>query len=323
MAEAIAPPAPIRPSRWRRIVDAFARRLLVATAAATFLAMLARLHWLFDDLTSFTVQYAVAAAVCLAAFLALRRFRWSAGAAAALAVNLVRLWPEAAPIVTATGPPLRLVSANVHAANRDFDRFLRFVEAESPDAVLVLEVSADWAKALEPLRERYPAAVIRPRRDNFGIAFFSRAPAEIDVVELGDAGLPSILARLTHDGRPLTVIGTHPLPPISSATATARNTQFAAVAKAAREAHGEVVVAGDLNVSPWSPHFRDLLRSGGLSDSRRGFDLQPTWPTFCPPLMTPIDHLLISDGLTVLDRRVGQAIGSDHRPVVADLAFGR
>lgn len=323
MAEAIAPPAPVRHARSRRVADALARRMLLATAAATVLALLARLHCLFDDLTSFTVQYAIAAAVCLAAFLALRRFRWSAGAAVVLAVNLVRLWPEGGLSVTTTGPPLRIVSANVHAANRDFDTFLRFVEAESPDVVLVLEVSADWAKALEPLRERYPAAVIRPRRDNFGLALFSRVPAEIDIVDLGDAELPSVIARLTHDGRPLTLIGTHPLPPISSATAAARNTQFAAVAKAARETRGGVVVAGDLNVSPWSPHFRDLLRDGGLVDRRRGFGAQPTWPTFCPPLMTPIDHVFVSDGLGVLNRHAGPNIGSDHRPVVADIAFAR
>jgi endonuclease/exonuclease/phosphatase (EEP) superfamily protein YafD len=323
MAEPIALLTPSRPSLPRRLADAVALRLLLATAAATVLALFARLHWIFDDLTSFTVQYAITAALCLAVLLALRRFRWAALAAVTLAVNVFRLWPEAHPPAAVAGPPLRLLSANVHASSRNFDKFTSFIEAESPDLLLVLEVGSEWAEALAPLRDRYPHSTIHPRQDNFGIAFFSRVPAEIDVVELGGAELPSIVARLTHDGRPLTVIGTHPLPPVSSATAAARNTQFAAVAKAAREAEGAVIVGGDLNVSPWSPHFRDLLRNGRLSDSGRGFGPQPTWPAFFPPLMTPIDHVLVSDGLTVLNRRVGPGIGSDHRPVVAEIAFGR
>lgn len=320
MTGPVQSPALPRPPLPRRLADALAVRLLLATATATFLSLLARLHWLFDDLTSFTAQYAIAAALCLAVLLALSRFRRAAIAAVILGTNVARLWPESNVTAAAAGPPLGLVSANVHASNRDFDAFLSFVEAESPDLLLVLEVSPAWAETLEPLRDRYPHSTIRPRQDNFGIAFFSRVPAEIEIVESGDAELPSVVARLTHDGRPLTVIGAHPLPPVSSATAAARNAQLAAIAKAAREGEGEVVVAGDLNVSPWSPHFHDLLRDGNLSDSRCGFGIQPTWPTFFPPLMTPIDHVFVSKGLVVLDRRVGPGIGSDHRPVVARFA---
>jgi endonuclease/exonuclease/phosphatase (EEP) superfamily protein YafD len=118
-------------------------------------------------------------------------------------------------------------------------------------------------------------------------------------------------------GEPITVVATHPFPPVRSAVAVERNRQLAAIADFTASETGEVVVVGDLNVSPWSPYFQDLLRDGKLRDSRRGFDLQPTWPTFCPPLMTPIDHVLTSGGLAVSGRRTGPNIGSDHRPIVA------
>jgi endonuclease/exonuclease/phosphatase (EEP) superfamily protein YafD len=53
-----------------------------------------------------------------------------------------------------------------------------------------------------------------------------------------------------------------------------------------------------------------------------------TWRVIVPrvywdlrPLRLPIDHILIGPGLAVLDRRLGPDTGSDHLPVVADLAW--
>ena len=62
---------------------------------------------------------------------------------------------------------------------------------------------------------------------------------------------------------------------------------------------GTVVMAGDLNVTPWSPHFQSALERGGLVDSRLGFGLQPTWPSFLPGMRIPIDHVLSTPDVTI------------------------
>jgi hypothetical protein len=49
---------------------------------------------------------------------------------------------------------------------------------------------------------------------------------------------------------------------------------------------------GDLNVSPFSPHFQALLSGGNLKSAAQGFGWQPTWPTFLPPAGIQIDHAL-------------------------------
>jgi endonuclease/exonuclease/phosphatase (EEP) superfamily protein YafD len=36
-------------------------------------------------------------------------------------------------------------------------------------------------------------------------------------------------------------------------------------------------------------------------------------------MRVPIDHLLHSDTLSVVDRRLGPAMGSDHFPLIVDL----
>ncbi|MBU4198871.1 MAG: hypothetical protein KKG09_02950 [Verrucomicrobia bacterium] len=73
-----------------------------------------------------------------------------------------------------------------------------------------------------------------------------------------------------------------------------------------------------MNVSPWSSHFRRLLRESGLQDSAQGRGVQPTWPTFSPLLLIPIDHCLHSPQIAIFKKQAGPSVGSDHYPVIVD-----
>jgi endonuclease/exonuclease/phosphatase (EEP) superfamily protein YafD len=297
---------------------------LIALWVVSGLSFAGDLNWVFDNLTAFVVQYAALAA-CFALIFSLLKAPRRALFALVLAVAQgARLWEPSAEAVELREPTLKIVSANVHTSNREYERFLSFVRSESPDVVAVIEIDDGWAAALKALAKDYPHSVIEPRSDNFGIALLSRVPwRDANVVDLGDASVPSIVAHLDVDRDPVTIVATHPFPPIRSAVAAERNRQLAAVAEFTANQPGQVIVMGDLNISPWSPYLNELLRDGGLSDSRRGFDLQPSWPTFCPPLMTPIDHVLTTSGLAATDRRAGPPIGSDHMPVIATIGRRR
>ena len=79
---------------------------------------------------------------------------------------------------------------------------------------------------------------------------------------------------------------------------------------------------GDFNATPWSFPFRRLLSSTDLSNSARGYGLDLSYPANGNLLVrVPIDHLLFSGGLAVVDRRLGPAMGSDHFPLTVDLAL--
>ena len=83
-----------------------------------------------------------------------------------------------------------------------------------------------------------------------------------------------------------------------------------------------LIAAGDYNATIWHQELRELLDTG-LTDAAEhvGKGLATTWKG-APILETPIDHVLVSDEVTVLDVHVGEGRGSDHRPVIADLAVG-
>jgi endonuclease/exonuclease/phosphatase (EEP) superfamily protein YafD len=84
---------------------------------------------------------------------------------------------------------------------------------------------------------------------------------------------------------------------------------------------GPVLLLGDLNVTPWNRHFRLLLERTGLRDSSRGRGVQPTWPAGSLLFAIPLDHGLHSPDIAILQRRIGGDVGSDHLPVIIDVAF--
>jgi endonuclease/exonuclease/phosphatase (EEP) superfamily protein YafD len=120
----------------------------------------------------------------------------------------------------------------------------------------------------------------------------------------------------------LTIVATHPASPKKAWEFADRKRQLAEVGKLARNTAGPVVVVGDLNTTSWSPYFQDLLATSGLLDSRRGFGVEASWPRASLALMRiPIDHCLVSPEVSVLDRWIGEDVGSDHRPIVVEFAL--
>ncbi|MCB0060965.1 MAG: endonuclease/exonuclease/phosphatase family protein [Caldilineaceae bacterium] len=86
--------------------------------------------------------------------------------------------------------------------------------------------------------------------------------------------------------------------------------------------NGPLIVAGDFNVTPWSPRFQRLLREARLKNSMRGFGMQNSWPSVLPlPLGIPIDHALHSPSLTTLDRKTVRVAGTDHAMLVVTFGF--
>jgi endonuclease/exonuclease/phosphatase (EEP) superfamily protein YafD len=84
-----------------------------------------------------------------------------------------------------------------------------------------------------------------------------------------------------------------------------------------------ILVVGDFNATRWNSAFRELL-DADLSDAADdvGHGLRTTWKgTGRVPIEMVLDHILVSDDFGVLDTRVGPGVGSDHRPVIADVAL--
>lgn len=282
-------------------------------------------HWLLELTTHFRAQYLIFLLV-MAGLLAVgrrRRFATVCLFCAALNAAVLAPWIVPASSVKPAGASLRLMALNVHTANTRHDLVLGEIRRVQPDVLLLMEVNSTWVLALQDLTRTHPHRVIIPREDNFGIALFSRLPLKSsEVIDWpDDLGVPSVLAVIEPSGQPVFVVATHPLPPANRENAALRNEQFAKIASAVSGQTLPAVVLGDLNATPWSPHFRKLERTASLRDASRRSGWHPTWPCAAPLLWIPLDHCLVSQRIPYASISVGNNVGSDHFPLIADVVL--
>ncbi len=298
-----------------------ARRLALLACLvwpATLIATLQPRSWPLELATQLHVPYLWALVPAIVLSLSVRRYRLAlahAGFAAASVWFVAPAWFGAdEPLPDA--PAFDVVLVNVHTQNRDHDSLLELLRGDPPDLAVILEVNERWMAVLEQLRDVYPHIHAEPRPDNFGIALLARRPwIAVRTHVFGEAFVPSIVARGKFGGREIEIVATHPLPPMRPRTQALRDDQLVQLNGYLRRRTGPLVVAGDLNTSPWSGAFTSLLEGTRLRDARRGHGVLATWPDGRPWPLVPIDYVLVSPELTVADARVGPAIGSDHRPL--------
>ena len=301
------------------------RLLTCLTLLFSLAGYLGRAHRLLELTSHFKAQYLAVSLCCLVALLLWRDRRWSLVALLSTVINSAAIlpwyWGKSAAPSGAQANHVRLLLSNVLTSNQQSARLIELVHSEQPDVLILQEVNGRWMQALKPLDDSFPYAKAIPRDDNFGIAVLSRLPLRAREMTLGNSGVPSIVADLKIAGRDISLIATHPLPPGSQETFEQRNAQLASLASLARHSAAPIILVGDLNVTMWSPFYAALIRDSGLVNARKGFGVLPTWPAQLPLWRIPLDHCLTSADIKVADIRVGQAIGSDHLPLIVELAL--
>jgi len=299
----------------------------VLICAASLAAFLAKSWWVFELACHFRPHLAVVLAAFSALWILLKRRRLALTCATFALINCLfvgSLLLPAKNVAPASGSRLQLVSLNVHTPNQRADLVLKFLRDSDADVVLLMEVNNRWMDELLPLKTIYPHCVAAPRKDNFGIALFSKLPlAETNIIELGEAEVPSVTTQIILDGRKIFLIGTHPLPPGSAEYARMRNDQLAKIRELVKQQTLPTVVIGDLNMTPWSPYFSDLLKGTGLKNSSQGLGVFNSWPAGLQWVGIPIDHCLVSPEFFVAYKQVGGRVGSDHLPVMVNLQIAR
>ncbi len=279
---------------------------------------------LFELVSHFRFQYLWCAILGGLALVWLRDFRWSLLALFAFGINAweVLPWyfgkPQDVPGKTST---LKLLLSNVYTGNRESRPLLEFIARENPDIVVLEEINDRWKDELSGLSQGYPTSRVVPREDNFGIGLWTRLRAPILERDVGQDVVPSLLLQFPVEGKVVALLATHPVPPVREEMFQLRNSHFRALATWARSLSGPCIVLGDLNLTLWSPYHTRLLRDSALRNARQGFGVLPTWPTQLPFLKIPLDHCLVSPAIQVRAIRTGPKIGSDHLPLIVELAL--
>lgn len=295
-------------------------------------SLLGQFHWLLDVLSHYHVQYTVGLLGCLLLLLLLRDFRWSLLAfVAAFLVNLYLVAPfymsPPTPVAHAASEAaaLRVMALNISTSNAGYGQVVELIRERQPDLVFMSEVREDLLAVLrEELTASYPYLHAEPSRMTLGVAFLSRQPfVKVETVMPGGRGRRYLRAEIAWQNQLVTIVGIHPLPPMTGDWAASRNREIALMGQVANEAPQPFLLLGDLNASPWSQPMRSLLASTDLRYAMQGYGVGLTWRLAGVLLGAPLDYILVSPEWQVADYVEGGDIRSDHIPIQADLVLGQ
>ena len=349
-----------RPTRrgWRHILAVGVGRLNLLAIVATVLALVFAYLWPTDLSQTGTAHVFLAfVAFMVRTFEFHLGLALLAGMLLALALKRYRSVIVCLPFLIATlGPPvwsqfgakerkdaggLRVLSSNLLYANTDMQPFLDEVRESNPDVILIQEYTPEHAASLRPrLAVLYPYRVEAFHRSAFGEAIYSKRafigepveypqPVRPDgsrdtgVINLND---PQLRVVIEHAGREVVVQNIHTVPPTTFDASLVlfreQRWMIGWIRDWARAEQRPIVMAGDFNCTPSSPHAAEL-REAGLIDVHAavGSGRGATWPAkgrFAALPGIRIDQAFVK-GLDPVSIRVGRYVGSDHRPIIFDV----
>ncbi|MCC6383292.1 MAG: endonuclease/exonuclease/phosphatase family protein [Dehalococcoidia bacterium] len=298
-------------------------------ACAALLRVVAHDRWvvsIWADAFTFWI-YLPAYAVALAGVY-FRQWRLLAIAAGVAALHLTWVLPDyrAAATIPAeawTAPRLRFFSANLKFDNEDFGPLMAEAAAFNPDVLLLQEFTPRAEVALRDagLDRMLPYHVSDPVAGSRGTAIYSRFPVDGETWTV--AGIQMTRATIAREGLPLRVYNVHPVSPTSRANAALWADEMTALVEALGGEQGRLVVAGDFNTTQHHVWYSRLLALG-LRDAHvdRGRGNATSWPyqtRLLPEIR--IDQVLVGGRVTPLSIREGRGAGSDHRPMLFELAL--
>jgi len=310
-------------------LNAVARPLAFYTGVvcvATVLSYGGRWFWACELLINFRTHFA--GLLCLALVIALAIRHWRVAGAALIGIVL-NVWPmygaffgtQALPVANARA--VRVVAFNVHISNDDLRGVAAYLDSLNVDVAVLEELSPMGADQLATLLPRLPHRYSGGEAGIWGVEILSRWPL-MAPQSMSRDGRP-FAARVDIDlgDRQLRLYGAHLNWPVMPATARVRNAQLQALGHELSECSHACVAVGDFNVTPWSSHFRDVVKTPGVHDCAAGRGLLTTWSSTLPaPLRIRIDQCLVAGTVSVDDVRVGESAGSDHFATVNDLLIG-
>ena len=221
-----------------------------------------------------------------------------------------------------TAPRVSIVAANLLFGNERIDDAADALLELDVDVLALSEVTPEIADRLRrhPIAHEYPHRVERPAPLASGLLVWSRLP-------LGPVGDQPDFRRaidttvVTGDGL-LRLLLVHPPPPVFDRDQW--HDELRAIPRVVSGTAFPTVVLGDFNASQFHPPFRRMVGDADLHDVLVDTDrpFTATWPTdsVLPPF-TPIDHILLQQSVATVDAHVATIPGSDHRAVVATVAF--
>ena len=277
---------------------------------------------------NFCLQYFLSALVFLVIFGLLRQWKMTIVALLIMLYAGLFLIPflRTAPVVkTDSFEDITILQFNVNYRHDDVMKVAQWIRDKDPDIVVIQEATPEICKNIKELSVHYPYSLSNPKIGAHGMALYSKFPLqhhEKAFIGHSTNEYTKVTFQTPEKQIPFTLIELHAAcSPLGEMKWDERRYELSRISKIIGNLPDtHKILMGDLNTTPYSPYFKDLEKISGLRNAMVDSNFYGTWPNFLPaPLRIPIDHLLVSDRIKVLERQVCPDLGSDHLPVISKI----
>lgn len=293
----------------------------------TVLAFFGGAWWAFDVIANFRLQLALVLLVCGLLYGALFGKGGAIlflGAAILNAALVVPMWLSSQPAV-ASEQRLQIVTLDVTTSLGTRAPVIGWLSTVDADLIFLQQTTPAWIASIDDADTGYTVIAEPGQSGQTGTIALAKVPYEAEVYPVLPGTEPIVEVTAELAGQPVTVLSMRADTPTGEEDAAQREELFQAAGELVASRTEPVVVIGDLNVTRWSHAFRTLTSAGSLNNSEDGFGYQATWPANDWPIAgdyagLPVDHALTTAALTTTGRAIGPAVGSDHLPLIVDIA---
>ncbi|MBP7803462.1 MAG: endonuclease/exonuclease/phosphatase family protein [Saprospiraceae bacterium] len=194
-----------------------------------------------------------------------------------------------------SSPDFSICQVLISGGSDQYEMVSKSLLNSKADIISIQEVTPDWAIVLnDALSEVYTYEAMLSRIDPYGMVIYSKFPIKkVDTLMSVDTSgamlIPALKLSLDVNGHQLEFIGCHVLPRLSVGDFEKVQGFFNMISQNAQSNIGEnIMISGDLGVTPWDGVLQSLIQSSGLTLSRREPHL----------FVQPFEHILYSSDIT-------------------------
>jgi endonuclease/exonuclease/phosphatase family metal-dependent hydrolase len=292
---------------------------------------------LFNLITPFMFQYLLCGAVFVLLFILLKQKYWMV-ASLLLTLLFGTEYISANKLLHSTASPsdniyaLDIVSCNQLHLNQDGIDVLESSQTLKSDLLVIFEANKITGAAAEAkaVKAIFPYKYAALGLYSKSMLILSRWPLKdverFATVENDPAQNYILRFQIQPDGasRPVEIYAFHAKSPIPLRRIAERNHELDVLGALIKQDSAETdlprIALGDFNITPYNPHFKQLLQTSALSMPRAGLRPIHSWPSFAPWIgRFQIDHILLSDEITNQSIKTTPAFGSDHLGIAVKL----
>ena len=230
---------------------------------------------------------------------------------------------------------LKILIFNLEYSNsiENFEKIRKMIILENPDIIQLAETSGRLSGEVKKLKKQYPHTLnLDKRKDIFDTVIFSKYPLK-NKKDLTDN---IVAATVVKNNKQFNLISVHFVPIANKLHTEIANRQMAAAIDYIKINKGDYILIGDLNMTMTSKRFTNFLNETNLYTYVSLVKPTSTWPAkmqlrFAPEyvlienfpnvLGIQIDHVLYSSKFRLIDKKITNSYGSDHRGLIVNLTY--